>query len=182
MILHGKKVSLRPVKPSDYKWLHKLVNDKRVTKYLLISDPISLAKEKSKVAKMCQDKNAQHFIIEKKEVAAPIGIMTIKILDKKNQRGSTGAFLDPKYWSQGYGADAKMTLLKYAFIKLNLNRIESYVFKHNPRSVAYSKKCGYHVEGLAKQRVIKAGKFLDEYVLAVLKKDWLKLAKKYGYI
>ncbi len=182
MVLKGKQVNLRSLKLSDYKWLFHVINDRRVNQYLLVTGVKSLAVEKTKVAKMIKDKNCHHFIIEKKDTLESIGIMTLKWQDKKSQRGSTGAFIGPQYWNQGYGADAKMTLLKFAFTKVGLNRVESYVFKNNPRSVAYSKKCGYKIEGLARQRVLKAGKFIDEYVLSVLKKDWLKLAKKYDYI
>lgn len=182
MVLSGKKVNLRSLRLSDYKWLFNLINDKRVNRYLLTNGVKTLVEEKKHIAKMIKDKKANHFILEIKGTNEHIGIMSLAGIDMKHKRGRTGAFMMKQFWNKGYGADAKMTLLKYAFIKLNLNRIESFVHLDNPRSLAYSKKCGYKVEGIARQRVLKGKKFLDEYVLAVLKKDWIKLAKKYDYI
>ncbi|MFZ5391454.1 MAG: GNAT family N-acetyltransferase [Patescibacteria group bacterium] len=182
MVLKGKKVNLRPLKLSDYKWLYYLINDKQVNRFLLTSGVKTLAKEKAKVAQMIKDKKAYHFIIEIATDNQPIGIMTLGHIDGRHKRASTGAFIAKKFWNKGYGRDAKMTLLKFAYLKLKLNRIESYVFKNNPRSLKYSLKCGYRLEGLLRQRILKNGQFKDEYVLAVLKKDWLKIAKTYDYL
>ncbi len=182
MILKGKKVNLRTIKLSDYKWLYYLVNDPAVNRFLLTSGVKSLAAEKAKLAKMIKDKTAYHFIIEIAVTKQPIGIMTLGHIDIKHKRASTGAFVARKFWNKGYGRDAKMTLLKFAYLKLKLNRIESYIFKNNRRSLQYSLNCGYKLEGLLRQRILKDGRFRDEYVLSVLKKDWLKKAKIYGYI
>ncbi|MBU1038744.1 GNAT family N-acetyltransferase [Patescibacteria group bacterium] len=182
MVLQGKKVQLRPLKLSDYKWLYKLINDQRVNRFLLTSGVKTLAAEKAKVAKMIKDKKSYHFIIETNVSQEPIGIMTLGHIVKEHGRASTGAFIAKAFWNKGYGSDAKMTLLKFAYTKLGLNRIESYVYKNNPRSLQYSLKCGYKLEGCLRQRVKKGQEFKDEYVLSVLKKDWLKIAKKYDYL
>jgi RimJ/RimL family protein N-acetyltransferase len=183
MILKGKKVRLRPVKLGDTKMLHRWINNKAMNRFLGAEIPISLAKERKKVRRMVKAKEAKHFIIEVLDTKEPIGMMSLHHIDKRHRRATTGAFIAyPKYRGKGYGADAKMALLKYAFFKLKLNRVESHAFPHNPRSVAYSLKCGYKKEGLLRQHLYKKGKYYDSVVLAVLKQDWLKVAKKQGYI
>ncbi len=183
MILKGKKVVLRPVKISDTKMLHRWINNKKVNRFLTTEIPISLAKEKRKVRQMVKSKISKHFVIKKKDTGEPIGVMSLARIDKKHKRAISGAFIaDSKYWGRGYGSDAKMTLLRYAFLKLDLNRVESYVLTNNPRSMAYNKKCGYKCEGLLRQYVLKQGKFYDSILLAVIKKDWLLLAKRQSYL
>lgn len=183
MILKGKKVILRPVTVSDTNRLHRWINDKKINRFLGTEIPISLNKERKIVRKMSQpSKSYKHFIIETIATGESIGMMSIHHIDYHNRQAITGAYLVPSYWGRGYGSDAKMALLKYAFLRLKLNRIVSYVFPHNTRSVAYSLKCGYKKEGYLRENVIKKGKKYDSILLAVLKKDWLKLAKRLKYI
>jgi len=183
MILLGKKVRLRSTRLSDVPMLHKWVNNKKLNYFLGMEIPISLKEERRKVRAMINDKTKRHFIIELRATGEPIGVMSINNIMPKQYRAGTGAFIAyPKYWGEGYGSDAKMVLLRYAFLKLKLNRVESHVFPHNPRSLRYSQKCGYKLEGILRQNVRKHGKFYDSIVLSVLKQDWLKLAKKQGYV
>ncbi len=183
MILTGKKVRLRLVAMQDVARLHKWINDKKINKYITAEIPISLAKERKYVRSMVRSKNSKHFIIEILPSREPIGIMSLGKIDQRHHKATTGAFIaESKYWGEGYGSDAKMALLKYAFTKLNMNRVESHVFTSNPRSRRYNEKCGYKYEGLLRQNVCKNGKYIDDWILAVLKKDWLKLAKRQGYI
>lgn len=183
MILKGNIIRLRPVKISDTQMLHRWINNKKLNRFLGTEIPISLAKEKKIVHGMVKNNEKKHFIMELIETGEPIGMMSLHHINKKHRRAITGSYIAyDKYWGKGYGSDAKMALLKYAFMKLGLNRVESHAFTHNPRSVAYNEKCGYKKEGLLRQHVYKKGKYYDSIVLAVLKKDWLKIAKHQGYI
>jgi RimJ/RimL family protein N-acetyltransferase len=184
MILKGKKVFLRPVRMEDTRMLHRWINNKKLNRFLATEIPISLAKERQIVRKMvAPSKDYKHFVIEIAATHEPIGMMSIHHIDKRNHKATTGAYIaESKYWGKGYGSDAKMALLKYAFFQLKLNRMVSYAFRHNLRSVAYSLKCGYKKEGLLRQNVFKKGKYYDSVILAILKRDWLKVAKRQGYI
>lgn len=182
MILTGKKVRLRPVRIQDTKMLHRWINNRKLNRFLGTEIPISLAKEKKIVSQMVKSAN-RHFVIEFLDSGEPIGMMSLHHINKQHRRATTGAYIVyQKYWGRGLGTDAKMALLKFAFLKLKLNRIVSHVFPHNPRSARYSEKCGYKREGLLRENVYKKGKFYDSIILAVLKRDWLKVAKRQGYI
>jgi len=88
----------------------------------------------------------------------------------------TGAIIGEKeYQGKGYGTDAKMTLLNYAFNTLNLRKVCSDVISFNKRSLAYSKKCGYKIEGRQKQQFYRSGKYYDRVFLAIFRKNWPKI-------
>jgi len=53
-----------------------------------------------------------------------------------------------------------------------LNKVNSAAFASNPRSVAYSRKCGYRIEGHRRQQVFKSGRFGDIVELGVLRREW----------
>ena len=75
-----------------------------------------------------------------------------------------------------------MFLLNYTFNELGLHKICSSAWGFNDRSVMYNKKCGYKVEGKKKKQVFHNGKYWDEILLAVFKKDWEPVWKKYQKI
>jgi len=76
------------------------------------------------------------------------------------------------YWGKGYGTDAKMSLLYYAFRILNLHRVASSVYEFNTRSLDYNKHCGYKVEGVLRKNCFKEGQYYDEILLGVFREEW----------
>ncbi len=183
MVLRGKKTILRPMRMSEAGMLFKWIGDPRINRYLTTVPPKTLAQERAWLKKAMHSKTAHYFVIERKDTKEPIGTMSIQQIDKVNRKALTGAFIAlPKYWGKGYGSDAKMALLKFAFLKLKLNRVESHAFASNLRSRRYNQKCGYKVEGFLRQNVFVHGRYIDDWMLAVLKKDWLALAKRKGYL
>jgi RimJ/RimL family protein N-acetyltransferase len=59
---------------------------------------------------------------------------------------------------------------------LKLRRLENGYFKGNRASSRMHRKLGYRVEGLKRAafRSMADGKLKDEYITALLKKDWVK--------
>jgi RimJ/RimL family protein N-acetyltransferase len=101
-------------------------------------------------------------------------MMGIHRINWKDRTANTGAFIGEKqYWGKGYGTDAKMVLIDYAFNTLGLRKLSSHVYAFNERSIAYSKHCGYVEEGrLIRQRFIE-GEYHDEVILSLFKEQWL---------
>jgi RimJ/RimL family protein N-acetyltransferase len=71
-------------------------------------------------------------------------------------------------WSQGYGTDAVLTLLRFAFDEVNLNRVELFVHDDNPRAIACYRKCGFVEEGRLRQAHYKGGSYHDMLVMSIL--------------
>ena len=69
--------------------------------------------------------------------------------------------------------------LNYAFNTLNLRKICSSVLAFNKRSLKYNLHCGYKIEGRKRKQIFKNGKYWDEIILGLFKKDWLTIWKRY---
>jgi RimJ/RimL family protein N-acetyltransferase len=111
----------------------------------------------------------------------PIGTMGIHSINWKDRTATTGALIGEKeYWGKGYGTDAKMTLLDYAFNTLNLRKIMSRVYAFNGRSLAYSLHCGYRVEGRLLRQRYAYGRYWDEIILGLFKSQWLPYWEAYN--
>lgn len=103
-----------------------------------------------------------------------IGTIGLHQIDYINRTAITGTVIfKPEHQDKGYGTDAKMALLRYAFEVLNLRLIESRAIAFNGRSARYSEKCGYQVDARLRARNERRGGIHDELILSVTYLDWL---------
>lgn len=178
IFLKGKKVNLRPLKKhTDLNKCLRWINDPEVRCFLSSYLPVSEQKEIEWFDE--KDENKIRLAIETKK-GKFIGNIVLERINYRNRTATTGIIIGEKeYWGKGYGTDAKMTLLNYAFNVLNLRKIYSQVLAFNKRSINYSKKCGYTTEGTFKKDCFVNGKYVDIICLAVFKQDWLKTWEEY---
>lgn len=177
VFLQGENVVLRPFTNDDVPIFTKWFNDPEIRPFLNGYLPVTEDDEKGFLENIRKNStNIIFFVIIVKQKV--IGLMSLNSINWKDRTAISAAVIGEKeYWGKGYGTEAKMLLLDYAFNTLNLHKIRSLVIAYNKRSYSYSMKCGYKVEGRLKQQVFKNGKYQDEILLAVFKKDW-QLAQK----
>lgn len=180
VFVKGKKTILRPLrKATDFELCLRWINDPEVNQYLLVYFPVTEKKEEEWFDRVANNPNEIVLGIETLD-GKLIGNMALVHINAKDRTASTGALIGEKeYWGKGYGMDAKMTLLNYAFNTLNLRKINSSVYAFNKRSLQYNLKCGYKIEGVRKKQIFRNGKYHDEILIAVFKDDWLPIWKKY---
>ena len=77
-------------------------------------------------------------------------------------------------WGQGYGTEATQLMLDHAFGTLGLHRIALFVFEFNVRAVRAYQRCGFVVEGRARESIWRDGRWWDELAMSVLESDWRK--------
>jgi RimJ/RimL family protein N-acetyltransferase len=174
VFLEGHKTILRPPeKATDLETCMRWINDPEIRQFVLSFLPQDRKREEAWFDKMnTTDTDIALAIVAKPELRL-IGLMGLHRIEWKNRVACTGALIgDPDYRNKGFGSDAKMALLEYAFHELGLNKVTSNAFATNPRSVAYSQKCGYRVEGRRRQQMFKGGRFIDLVELGVLRREW----------
>jgi RimJ/RimL family protein N-acetyltransferase len=179
--LRGKRLYLRPPTKEDIPCFLRWINDPEVNCYLSKFLPVTEADEIEWLDRLHKNKNEEIvLVIVTAKNGQPIGTMGIHHINWKDRIATTGAMIGERaFWGKGYGSEAKMLLLNYAFNTLNLRKVCSLVLSFNKRSQAYSEKCGYKVEGVLKQHVFKNGRYWDLVNLAVFKRNWLPLWEKF---
>lgn len=80
---------------------------------------------------------------------------------------------DKNYWGKGYAREALLKAIKYMFEERNIHRIQANVLESNELSLKMHKKCGYKVDGLLRDAVYKSGRYQNQYVLSLLKEEFL---------
>lgn len=181
IFLKGKKVILRPLdKATDLGSAVRWVNKGEVRRFIARNRPISIDEEGDWFDGLKKREGDIVLAIEIRETRQFIGVIGIHRIDFLNGTATTGTLIGEKrFWGKGYGTDAKMLLLRYAFEELGLRKICSGAIAYNKRSLAYSKKCGYVVEGVLRKHILKGGAYRDEVILAVFKSGWKKAWKAY---
>ena len=79
---------------------------------------------------------------------------------------------EPDAWGQGYGTEAAELMLAHAFTRLALHRVALTVFAFNERAIRSYEKCGFIVEGRAREAIFRDGRFWDEIHMSVLASEW----------
>ena len=161
----------------------RLQNDPATREYLARYLPLTRIAEEKWLADRATDRDNISLVIAIKSQIRPrltsIGSLGLHQINWKDRRATTGAAIGKEFCNKGYGSNAKMLLLSYAFLELGLNKVESRVLATNERSQAYSRKCGYQKVGLLKQHHFRSGEFVDEVIMEVHAADWLPLWDKF---
>ncbi len=179
VFLSGRKVNLRPLTRADVPIITRWINDPEIREFVSIAFPHTEKQEEEWLNKLDSDDKNIVLCIETKQ-GIPIGVIGIHQIEWVHRVATTGTLIgEKKYWGKGFGTDAKMTLLDYAFNVLNLRRICSEALAYNMRSLAYSLHCGYEIEGRKKKHFFKNGRYHDVIHLGLFRGKWLPIWKKW---
>jgi RimJ/RimL family protein N-acetyltransferase len=75
-------------------------------------------------------------------------------------------------WGHGFGTEATQLMLDHAFGTLGLHRIALTVFEFNERAIRAYRRCGFVVEGRARESIWRDGRWWDELAMSVLSSEW----------
>lgn len=175
LFLRGPRVTLRSLELSDAPYSNKWMNDPLIRVNLRVFTPMQMAETEGYISGLAKRKDTDIvFMIMVGDVR--IGTMGLHGIDYRHGTATTGAVIGEKeYQGKGYGVEAKMLLLEYAFNTLNLRKICSDVHEFNWCSESYSLKCGYKEEGRRKDQHYGQGQYWDEIQLAVFRDDFMPL-------
>ena len=173
-MLEGKLVRLRAIDPGDVERDYAWVNDREVTRFVAIRYPMSRLDEERWLGDSPSNSfaNGVRLAIETKD-GVHIGNLDLHQPHPEHRRAGLGIMIgDKAYWSNGYGTDAVVTLLRFGFHEMNLNRVFLHVFEFNERAIACYKKCGFQVEGRLRQNYYGEGRYWDVFVMGILRGEF----------
>ncbi len=183
MNILGRKIVLRAVEEADLYLLHKWSNDPQTQDIMGgIHFPSSMDWHKRWFENLKNDQNNQRFAIEAPELGL-IGLSTIINIDWRNSHAWHGIMLgDKEIRGKGFGFDAIMATLRYAFDELHLERLDGAMISYNEISVhLYVNKCGWKKEGLKRNYYYRKGKFWDQIIVGQTRQDYYEFIDKTGY-
>jgi RimJ/RimL family protein N-acetyltransferase len=173
-MIEGKLVRLRAVEPEDAERAFRWINDREVTQYLMARYPFSLAAEKEWVETSAKPNEfgEARFAIETRD-GKHIGFCGLLRGRPEDRNTELGIMIgDKSFWSNGYGTDAMMTLLRFAFEQMNMHKVALGVFEFNERAQACYRKCGFVEEGRFREEYFQDGRYWDVIRMSVLRREF----------
>lgn len=175
-MIEGKLVNLRPHEMTDLDRNHRWINDPEVTRHLSMRYPISLAAEEEWMREGTRAPGSYAHVSFAMETKAGqhIGNISFHEVHPEDRRARFGIMIGEKdHWSKGYGTDAIVTFLRFAFDEMNLHRVDLTVDEDNGRARACYRTCGF-IEELRQARYTR-GAYRDQLVMGILRDEFYAL-------
>jgi ribosomal-protein-alanine N-acetyltransferase len=163
--LTSNRVTLRPWRNGDLASLVRHANNFKIWINLRDGFPHPYTEKAGRGwLKMAQDETAHLFLAIEVDGEAVGGIGATFKDDVYRINAEIGYWLSEQYWCQGLVSTAVTLLVDYVFLNYpGILRIYADVFSFNPASARVLQKCGFHLEAIHKNAVIKNGQVIDEH-------------------
>jgi len=176
--LESERLIYREVNEEDVEEIFKIYSDPQVAKYDWYR-PISTKNDAlsiiNRYGEEFQDKEEITWGVARKSDNKIIGYCCLGDFDDDSIRSEIGYGFNRDEWNKGYATETIKVLVKFGFEIMNLNRIEAQVTLGNDASVKALKKSNFTQEGIVRERTIMKGEFVDDVILAIIKKDYSQL-------
>ncbi|GGG53486.1 GNAT family N-acetyltransferase [Hymenobacter glacieicola] len=183
MNIHGKKVILRAIEETDLPLLHQWANDPEIWKMLGgWHFPSSFEYQKKWFAALGTDQLNQRFAVEAPGVGL-IGTTNLVDVDWKNNNAFHGVMLGAKdIRGKGYGIDTIMSVMRFAFEELHLERLDTTIIEYNTISLnIYTNKCGWKHEGTRRNWYFRNNRYWDRLEMGITRADYFALVEESNY-
>jgi len=100
--------------------------------------------------------------------------LTIQNEQTQHARYAVGLF-DTTAWNRGYGTEATRLVLRHAFDRLGLHRVDLIVLEYNHRAIACYRRCGFVQEGVLRDTALVAGEWHSDVIMSILEDDYRAL-------
>ena len=183
MNIQGKKVLPRAIEESDLESLHRWANDPAIWPLLASWHfPTSMQDQRKWYASLSVQSPHQRFAIQAPDVGL-IGTANLVDINWKDRNAFHGMLLgDVDIRGKGYGKDTIMTVMRYAFEELGLERLDGSMIEYNEASLAvYIRKCGWKEEGRQRNYYFRKNRYWDKIIVGVTRADYFELVEENGY-
>jgi RimJ/RimL family protein N-acetyltransferase len=178
MYIKGSHVTLRAIEEKDLKLLNSWANDPEIQRLLGgWHFPTGMEDQKKWLSTLSPSSCHQRFAIDTEDLGL-IGTANLVDIDWKNRNAFHGMLLgDKNIRGRGFGIDTVMSIMKYSFEELGLERLDGSIIEYNEASIKlYVEKCGWKIEGIKKNWYFRSNKFWDKIIVGITKDDYLNLS------
>ena len=175
-MIEGRNVRIRAIEKTDIDEIMGWVNDPQVKENLLMRYPVSRYEEEKWIERALDDDGHRNkvFALETKD-GIYLGGIGLHRIDWENRNAEAGIVIGKReHWNKGYGTDAMMAILDFAFNQMNLHRVYLRVFEYNQRGVRSYQKCGFKKEGVLREDRYIGGEYRDTIMMGILKDEFKK--------
>ena len=172
--LRGKRIFLRPPESSDFHQFAGLMK-KSGLRFRGLVGKFKGRKQFDEYLERCGRDDFFGFLICRSEDCVIVGnINLFHIVGRGLQSACVGYLVGAPHWRQGYATEALQLMLRFAFKKQKLHRVEANIQPGNVPSIALVKRLGFSNEGFSPRYIKIGGKWRDHERWALLVENWRK--------
>jgi RimJ/RimL family protein N-acetyltransferase len=172
--LVGPRLYLRPLEPEqDFEKVARWNNDEEMRSYFNVY-PTSYTRMKERLGQFYRDFTHILLGIALKGEQEIIGIAGLKDISTLNQSAEFYVKIDPSQQGKGYGTEATTLMIRYGFMELNLNRIQTQDMEENIGGWRADEKAGFKYEGTLREAIPRFGKYHNVRVYSILRREFLE--------
>jgi len=120
--------------------------------------------------------NDIYWIVRHKKSLKPIGTAALYDIDLKSRKAESGrTIIIPEY--REYVFDVFLTRMKFAFEKLNLNKVYAKVRESSKDILNLDVKLGFNIDGLLREDWWNGSEYVNLYLISLLRSDYSNYKK-----
>jgi diamine N-acetyltransferase len=177
--LIGDRLYLRPLEKEDLPLIRRWANDPEVRGLTGEVTPMSQAGGDEFLDRVRTDRERVWFVVVLKQGDRVIGEAgLLRIFAAWRTTDLSIIIGDKEAWAQGYGVEAILLLLDYAFGYLNMHRVALGVVGFNERALRFYEKVGFKREGIQRDGYYHDHRYHDFVMMSILEDEFRALHKR----
>ena len=171
--LVGRRVCLRPLARQDLIYLRKWLEDAEIRGLIGEVASMSEADAEKFLEKVRADTERAWFVVVVKESNKVIGEAGLLRMDRAWRTTDISVIIwERQEWGKGYGSEALLLLLDYAFGHLKFHRVAIGVVSFNERALRFWERAGFRQEGVQRDGYYHDGKYHDFVMMSILEDEF----------
>jgi [ribosomal protein S5]-alanine N-acetyltransferase len=172
VIASGERVYLRRPQPSDEAEFVALMQASRAFHRPWASAPTNRERFGAYLADATRS-DFEAMLVCRTEDDAILGFFNLSHITRGAlQSGYLGYAVGKRFAGQGYMSDGLELVLRHAFLRLGLHRIEANIQPGNRASIALARGAGFRREGFSRRYLKIGGRWRDHERWAIIVDDW----------
>jgi ribosomal-protein-alanine N-acetyltransferase len=170
--LETQRLFLRPFREADLEDVFAYASDPETTRFVRFETHPDRAATQAWLRGVLAKEAEAPWALELKEDGRVIGSLGARDWEPVNRCAEIGFVLNRNHWGEGLVSEALRAAVDDLFAHHRANRLQAHAMVENAASGLVLTKCGFTLEGIARQRVFLKGAFRDISLFALLRDDW----------